>query len=105
MFRDNSVANTQAKTSSLTHGFCRVERIKHARSITDARAAIGKFHKNGISLDSGAHPEVPLFTFFKDRVNGVVDQIQEHLLKLVGVGRSFWQVGRKIEMQTDLAHP
>ena len=92
MFRNNSVTNAKPETSSLSNRLGGIERIENSGRIFDARAAVGKLYDKLIALLGGSNPQIAICRFFQDGVHRIVNQIQEHLLQLVRIGRGRRQV-------------
>ena len=85
MFADNAVANTQAQTGAFADVFGGKERIKNTFGIGNAQAAIAKRN-----LDERAGAGAPDLDAggtraFADGVVGIVEDVQKHLLDLVGI--------------------
>src|SRR5208282_4233125 len=91
MFADNAVANTQAQTSALADVFGGEEGIKNLFGIGDAHAVIAKRNFNewvGVGapdLNAGGARA------FADGVVGVVQNVEKHLLELVGISDDLGQ--------------
>src|SRR5258708_9013712 len=91
MFADNAVANTQSQASTFADVFGGKERIENTFGIDDADAVIAKRN-----LDEGAGMAAHDFnaggaTAFADGIVSVVQDVEKHLLELVGVSDDLGQ--------------
>src|SRR5262249_49245158 len=82
MLLDYPVADAEAKTSSLSRAFGSKERIENAIQVGKSRAIVAESHNHLVALECGFNRDLLLLQI-ADRVQGVVEDVQEHLLEHV----------------------
>src|SRR4029077_13278387 len=84
MLGDNAVTDAETQSGALAYRFRRVERIEHPRCILYAGTAVGKLDEQPVFVSSRSHPEIPFVGMLEHGVNGVVNHVEDHLLRLGG---------------------
>ena len=104
MFGDDSVADAQTEASALADRLGSVEGVENARRICYAGAAIRELNEEMGAFHARFHPKIALRAFFQDGVDGVIDEVQEDLLELVGIRGRMGKIRSEIQMHAVLAH-
>src|ERR1700721_3882436 len=105
MLGDDSVADAEAEARAFADRLGGVERIKNPRGVLHSGAAVGEFHENIFFVYPGSDPKIALCGVPQNRVNCVVNQVQENLLQLVRIGWNKRKILRQLQVYADLVHP
>src|SRR4051812_8633479 len=82
---NNAVADAQSEAGSLSYRLGGVERIEDAIHFTDARAAVVHSHESQRAFSSDVYLQRSTARVLKHRVDGIIDDVQEYLFKLMSV--------------------
>src|SRR5215470_14256821 len=102
MLFDDSIADAQTEPCSLPDRLRREERIENLVWIFHARAAVGNLHTNSPAARCASNPDVARPALFLNCVNGVVQDIQKHLLQLVWIRSRHRQIAVEISMNPNV---
>src|SRR5579864_5795626 len=102
MLFDNPVADAQTEASSLAHRFCRIEGIENAVRVFNADAGIEKLDANLAIHAVNPHLQTTALAAFEDRVDSVIDDVQEHLLQLMRIGSHRRNLGRSLALEQNI---
>src|SRR5271155_4786980 len=86
------VDDREPEPSPYSRGLSGKEWIENARRDVErnARPVVGNFERNPIAGSvARANPDVALTAPFQQRLFGVHEQVQDYLLKLIGIGERF----------------
>ena len=93
MFLHHAVDCAQSQACAFADRLGGIERIKYAKRLFDAGAAIGKLDKHFFVLRTSALTRSGTATGFLDSVQSVLDNLNKRLEQLVAISPDFRQVG------------
>ena len=98
MFRHNSIADAQTQASSLANRFRGVERIEHPGNFLHSGSIVDELDDQAVRIRilRRSHPQFAVGLHSQDRVDRIVQDVQEHLLQLMRIGRNLRQIFRRI---------
>src|ERR1700687_4379745 len=102
MFFYDAVADAQPEAGPFPNALRGVEGIEDALGILDSGAVVGALRGNVSTFATDTHPEFAGMTSFENGIDGIVDDIQKHLLDLVRVGDNHCRFGGKIALNADV---
>src|SRR5262252_6982117 len=89
VFANNAVADAQSQPCSLTHFLGCEERIKDAVGISNAGAVVAKTNLNKRTVSDARDLNARRPSRLPNRIVRVIQDIEEHLLQLVGIADHF----------------
>src|SRR5215831_7048936 len=103
MLFDNPVANAQAEPGSFPDLFGGEERVKDTIGLMNSVTIVAERNLDKIALAGGSDVDSGAAARFPHRVIGVVEDVEEHLLKLLRVPNDERQVVLKLLRNRDPA--
>src|SRR5262245_861344 len=106
MFFDDPVTDTQTKTSAFADTLRCIERIEDSVGIFNSNAAVEELNpKLTVGIVHPHFKPAPTLTRLENRIDRVVDDVQEDLFELMRVGRDRRHLRRYIALDEDIVYP
>src|SRR5690348_12622561 len=99
---DDAVADTQAEASSLPYRLSRIERIEGPVQVGKSGTAIFNFNIGTVTTAESPHHNAPRLNAGFDRINGIIQQVEEDLFELIFIDRNVWQIGFDVDDDTQI---
>ena len=96
MLLHNRHADAQAQASSLANSLRSKERIEYAFRLANSRTVVAERYFHVVILAGGRYLDTRSLGLIAHRVVSIVQNVQEHLLQLVGIADDKGQVITKV---------